>query len=355
MNPGEAIPTTSAPSIPAQRSWLARLLRLSPGPVLRLYHGYGSSGRVLVLGHLLYQAPPPRAHYRNGFFRNSFALLSLFMVKPMAGITVRIRFGDAVAEVISADDGFFSAEIEVSGGLAAGWMPVDAWLPDLPEIRAEGKVYVPPPARLAFVSDIDDTFLISHSSHLAKRLYLLLTRNARTRKPFNGVVEHYQLLAGLFTGPEAPNPFFYVSSSEWNLYDYIKEFCRFHQLPEGVFLLSALKQLSSFWKTGQGKHGGKYFRIARIFVEFKELRFVLLGDDSQQDPEIYTKLVRDFPGRVLAVYLRHRVSAHLKKTRGFEAEMAAAGVEVCYFTHSETAMAHSARFFGDESAVGGMP
>ena len=34
------------------------------------------------------------------------------------------------------------------------------------------------------------------------------------------------------------------------------------------------------------------------------LRFVLLGDYGQHDPEIYAEAVRRHPGRVLAVYIR---------------------------------------------------
>jgi phosphatidate phosphatase APP1 len=34
------------------------------------------------------------------------------------------------------------------------------------------------------------------------------------------------------------------------------------------------------------------------------LRFVLLGDSGEHDPKIYADLVRAYPGRVLAVYIR---------------------------------------------------
>src|SRR5690606_632469 len=119
------------------------------------------------------------------------------------------------------------------------------------------------------------------------------------------------------------------------------EFCRYQKMPEGVFLLSSIKTLGSFWKTGQGKHGAKYIRIARIFREFPKLEFILLGDDTQQDPYIYAQLAADFPGRIKAVYLRHRVKEHLAKGREAENRMKSLGVDVCYFTHSETAREHS--------------
>jgi phosphatidate phosphatase APP1 len=202
---------------------------------------------------------------------------------------------------------------------------------------------VPPPDGLAFVSDIDDTFLISYSANLLRRLRVLLTKNARTRMPFEGVVEHYKERAASEAAPGAEHPFFYVSSSEWNLYDYIKEFCRFHEMPEGVFLLSPVKTLASFWRSGGGNHSAKYVRIARLLKEFPALKFVLLGDDSQKDPYIYLKIAQDFPGRIPFIYLRHRVPGHLAAVREVERQIKALGVEVCYFTHSATAREHSLR------------
>ena len=78
-------------------------------------------------------------------------------------------------------------------------------------------------------------------------------------------------------------------------------------------------------------------------AEFPKLHYVLLGDDSQQDPEIYSRLVDAHPGLVKVVYIRHRVKARLPAVRAIEARMKAAGVEVCYFTHSKTAREHSRR------------
>ena len=124
--------------------------------------------------------------------------------------------------------------------------------------RSTCQVFIPLKYQFSFVSDIDDTFLISHSSHLWKRLRVLLTRNARSRQAFDGVTRHYRLLAQASKHSDKPNPFFFVSSSEWNLYDYIREFCRKEGLPRGVLLLSEMKQLHELLKTGQGRHTAKY-------------------------------------------------------------------------------------------------
>src|SRR5205085_6985571 len=87
----------------------------------------------------------------------------------------------------------------------------------------DGKVFVPNSTQYGFISDIDDTVLISHSSTRFKRLRTLMTKNPHSRRPFNDVVRHYGLLANAHTNADVPNPFFFVSSSEWNLYDDLNE------------------------------------------------------------------------------------------------------------------------------------
>lgn len=204
-----------------------------------------------------------------------------------------------------------------------------------------GEIYIPDIYKYAIISDIDDTFLISHSSNLRKRLYVLLSKNAHSRLSFDGVVNHYQLLAnaGIDTGKS--KPFFYVSSSEWNLYDFLREFLVQQKLPAGIFLLSQIKQLRQVFKTGQRKHATKFIRIARIVEAFPAQPMILLGDDSQQDPAIYLSLVEHFPGKVTAVYIRRTFKPNYKMVKALVDKIIAAGVPCCYFEHSAEAVIHS--------------
>ncbi len=314
----------------------------APRPQLRLYHSYGDDERVLVMGHALLSHPPRPELYKDGFLHNAPAMLRLFNVRPIPYAKVRIRLGTDVREIQAADDGFFADEWPPSQPIAGPWGDISAELIDNPSVKAEGKIYIPHDAPFAVISDIDDTFLVTNTHSIVHRLSTILSHNARTREAFSGAPEHYRALSlGCGATPDEPNPFFYVSSSEWNLYDYLKEFCRSHNMPEGVFLLNSMKALHSFWNTGGNNHDGKFTRVVRILEEFPNQRYVLMGDDTQRDPHIYAHIIRNFPGRVIAVYIRHRVKAHLERTRRYEAEMKAAGVDVCYYTHSKTALAHS--------------
>ena len=209
-------------------------------------------------------------------------------------------------------------------------------------ISGHGSVYIPHQTQVAYISDIDDTFLISHTSKLRRRLFVLLTRHGRTRKAFDGVINHYQQLSVSGIGNKnQSNPFFYDSSSEWNLYHFLMEFISFNKLPKGVFLLGQMKRLKDFWKSGQNNHSTKFMRIVRIIEAYPSQKFVLLGDDSQQDPMIYKSITDHFPDRILAIYLRRINSRNFEKVSKIVEEVISKGVECCYFEHSAEAVIHS--------------
>lgn len=265
------------------------------------------------------------------------------MVEPYAGVKLQMEWNGALLETETDADGFYKFEWKSPDEPRPGWHHIKVQMTNTRYAGTvgHGKVFVPYATQYAFISDIDDTFLISHSAHLRKRLYVLFTKNARTRKPFEGVVRHYQLLAHANTTPQNPNPFFYVSSSEWNLYDYILEFKRSYGLPEGVYLLNQMKRWYELTQTGQTKHSGKFMRIARVLKEFPHQQFILLGDDTQQDPQIYAKIVEGFRDRIRCVYLRHVGKTKKPEVEAYASQIRQQGVAVCYFHKSEEAIAHS--------------
>jgi phosphatidate phosphatase APP1 len=329
-----------------KRFFLAKL-RLSDQPVVRLYRGFGNDTQLLIDGHVFKRSALARNRYRNIDFVNLLAVLRLFLVKPYPDALVKVYFGEQVIETRADANGYFATTLTPTEPLPPGWHRVKARVlsqaitPELLIAEDEGKVLVPDLTPFICISDIDDTFLISHSSTIAKRLLVLLTENARSRTPFDGVVAHYQLLAEAGASKQAPNPFFYVSSSEWNLYAYILEFSQQNGLPEGVYRLSPLKRLTELLKTGKGKHHTKFNRIEQIIRLYPTRQFVLLGDDSQQDPVIYARVVAQFPAQVRCVYIRQIYAPNKPRTEELVNTIEAAGVACCYFAHSADARRHS--------------
>lgn len=312
--------------------------------IVKVYHGYGHMHDLIVFGHVFQSAPTMPAKFTNNMLGNIFHLLKLFFVKPVRGIKVRLQWNNQVLESITEKDGFFKFEWKSHAAIAAGWHQVTIIaLDDADNIicTGDGKIFVPHSTQYAIISDIDDTVLVSYSATIFKRLRVLFSKNPHTRKTFEDVATHYRLLAAANTTDAIPNPFFYVSSSEWNLYDYLNEFFKHNHLPKGAFLLNQVKQWYQLIKTGKTKHEGKFIRVARIMTTFPKQQFILLGDNSQKDPEIYASVAEKMPGKVFAVYIRNVNSKKENSTIQLLAALEQSGIHTCMYTNSSEAIAHS--------------
>lgn len=311
---------------------------------VKIYHGFGHTHNLIVFGHVFKKLPAVRFSYRDNIFLNIFHLFKLFLVKPLPYVTVRLMLENNTVETKTADDGFFKFEWEADHEIAAGWHTVTVNSYDENgemTATAEGNVFIPHSTQYGFISDIDDTIMISHSATIGRRLRELFIKNPRTRKTFHDVGTWYSSLAAAHTEPKAPNPFFYVSSSEWNLYDYLHEFFRFNRLPEGAFLLNQVKRWFELVKTGKTKHQGKLARIIRILEAFPKQQFILIGDNSQSDAAIYAAVAEKFTEQIFAVYIRNIVPKNEALSRDILSAIEKRGIHTYLFNDSAEAILHS--------------
>jgi phosphatidate phosphatase APP1 len=311
---------------------------------VKVYKGFGHENNLIVMGHVLAVSSRPTERYYKSVLLNIFQLFKLFFVKPVADASVVLHWGAQRIRSVTEKDGFFKIEWVSDTSVPAGPHPVRVDYVDAGgKVMASGsgQLFVPHITQLGIISDIDDTFLVSHSATIFRRLWTLFTHNARSRRAFEGVREHYQLLEYAETTDDTPNPIFYVSSSEWNLYDYLTEFVSIQKLPEGIFMLSQLKRWYQLVKTGKTKHEGKLTRAVRIMEAFPKQHFILLGDNSQKDPEIYKMIVEHFPDRIHAVYIRHVSSGNAMMLEALRKKLDTANIPFCFFEHSSEAIRHS--------------
>ncbi len=310
---------------------------------LKLYRGFGHTHDLLLFGHVLSNRPKKETTQKKSAIRNLLHLISLFIVNPVGKVPVQTTWQGKVIKTVSETDGFFWLEWKAVEKTLAGTYTPQVKVSDATEniSSAKGKIIVPHLTQYAFISDIDDTVMISHSATGLKRINELFFKGPSQRQVFEDVATHYQLLAISHTTPQEPNPFFYVSSSEWNLYDYLNTVFTLNQLPHGAFLLSQMKRWYQLFKPGKTKHEAKLLRITRLFVLFPKQRFVLFGDNSQSDPGIYERLSQKYGDRIAAVYIRNVVADNERPTNVILEKIEERNIPVFQFTQSVEAIAHS--------------
>lgn len=284
-------------------------------PSIMPFRGFGSyeTGEVFITGMLSEDKGLEKPETSNSSWQNLLATLKRYSGDQIPGAKVEVQFNDNKEILLTEETGLFKTSFQFlpqRDGQASEWVNYKVILRD--DLTGEDKIFsstgeilIPGlDADFGVISDIDDTIIVSHSTRLLRKLQLLLTRNSRTRKPFPGVEEFYHALHKGEKG-ESKNPFFYISSSEWNLYDLIEDFCTFNNFPKGVFLLREFNSgLVNLWKQGGRNHEHKFEKINNIFKSYPTMSFVLVGDNGQHDPEIYSRIAHRFPGRVKAIYIR---------------------------------------------------
>ncbi len=288
------------------------------------YRGFGSPGAVWLTGRVLRQNELVSPADEAPFWDNFSAAVSRFLTDEVGGITVRIEAFGQVFRTVTNNEGYFDITIDPAIDLPTGraWFPVRYSLEgvlqpegyDRPsgsgrsrvrarEVIKDGQLMIAPAySQFGIISDIDDTVLVTGSTSLWQTLRLTFLENAFTRLPFAGMAAFYRALQGgavttLF------NPIYFVSSSPWNLYDLLIDFFRIQGIPKGPILLRDL-ELSASMVSQEGHHLHKMAMVRKVMAVNPALKFVLLGDSGQQDPEIYADIIRDNPGRIVVAYIR---------------------------------------------------
>ncbi|MES2486908.1 MAG: App1 family protein [Bacteroidota bacterium] len=315
-------------------------------PILKLYRGYANEQELIVFGHVFRPNTAGEYEFEKKRFKNARSILRMYRIKTIANADVYLEHNGLKIHTKALGDGYFKFCIPLKEKTAFGW--ADYYVSTFyegEEIREKGTYIHPYAGNLGFISDIDDTFLVSHTRNFFKKIYILLFRNINSRKIFSDVVPHYQALSTAGRNKkEEQNAFFYVSSSEWNLYKFIVKFTEKHELPRAVLLLKDIKtSLMDFMVTGRGNHSHKFDKIKHILEFYPHLQYTLMGDDSQHDPFLYENVCKIFPITVKAVYIRQ--TGHNKKEKALRAikNMESMGVATCYFKDSSEAIEHSRR------------
>jgi phosphatidate phosphatase APP1 len=270
------------------------------------FRGYGTPQRIYFSGRVLRNTPDVAVAGASAL-RNLVAAFNRLDSNELPNVTVRAAYRNESWETTSDEEGYFVFEIEPQSPLNAETLWHDftvAWVdPDADDsgARAVASVLTPPPsAAFGVISDVDDTILRSYITSVVKMAMEMLLKNAYSRATFGGVPAFYAALhAGV--GGDERNPIFYVSLSPWNYYNLLSQFLEINGIPKGPLLL---RDYGLHTLTSLGKPSQKRALIQELLDTYPSLPFVLLGDSGQHDPEIYAEVVRENPGRILAIYIR---------------------------------------------------
>jgi phosphatidate phosphatase APP1 len=286
--------------------------RLSSNPIIITpYLSHGSREKFHLCGRVLADKGIVSAKDNDTIWDNLVNMYRRMSSDEVPYARVRIRFGEQETEVTADEEGFFEVFLNPGPLYRADQITYDIQcelvdyphrIEDLPAVSAVGQVIVPPPdAQFGVISDLDDTVIKTDVLDILKMARNTFLRNSRTRLPFEGVAAFYRALQSGINNTY--NPIFYVSSSPWNLYDLLLDFFDVRDIPIGPFFLKDLGLTREHFFSGDHMHH-KFAAIRSIMETHPNLSFILIGDSGQEDTAIYRYVTEQYPGRVLAIYIR---------------------------------------------------
>lgn len=235
-------------------------------------------------------------------------------------VTVRATLGDSSAEGVTDNHGYASIHLEV-GELAPGWHKVTVTTvgddPEAEEFSGVGRVLMPAKgAKVAVVSDLDDTVIRTGLDEGMVALRRTLFRDAHTRRAVPGMASMYRGLergVAAKNGRTPPSPgFFYVSTGSWSFYEMLTQFLQLRGYPRGPLFLTAWGPTDRYIHRSGEQH--KKLALARLREAYPKTPLVLIGDSGQKDPGIYLDFARENPTAVTCIIIMKASDSSTERT-----------------------------------------
>lgn len=272
------------------------------------FTGFGTTEQIRVLARIvlrpshqlgIVQAATDILHRRG--WRN-------FVAVPLVNARASVVIGETRIAVTADRGGYIDVRLH-NPGLEPGWHTIQletdggAASPVEVQVIAEDETF-------GIVSDIDDTVL---STWLPRPLVaawnsFILTEQARQAVP--GMARLYQQLLAKHPGA----PIIYVSTGAWNTFPMITRFTRRHGLPKGAMLLTDWGPTNTGWFRKGPEH--KRTCLRELARDLPNIRWVLVGDDGQHDPDLYAEFASLQPAHVRARAIRQLTAGELALAHG---------------------------------------
>lgn len=274
----------------AARGWVRRMLPFT---------GYGGGDFARCFARVVMSRPQgedtgegERLPVRRG--------IRMFFAAPVPDVPVIVRVGGAQIEAVSDLGGYLDVTLH-GHGLSTGWHEAEFELDG--EISTAPIQIIDDAVELGIVSDIDDTCLITMLPRPLLAAYNSFVLRETARRVVPGMAAMYRSLLAHHPG----TPVIYLSTGAWNTQPTLTRFLRRHGYPSGALLLTDWGPTETSWFRSGRQH--KVGQLQRLMAEFPRTRWLLVGDDGQHDPSIYSEVARDHPDQVAAIAIRHLTPA----------------------------------------------
>ena len=267
-----------------KKGWLPRLYP---------YTGYGSTSAVRVMARAL-MANPNATDWQMAFAQQAKRGWRQFFTTQVGYLPVTVTVNGRDVETFTSESGYIDLLIE-DHGLEPG-RHCATITPAAGDPVQAPVIVVDPGVSRGIISDVDDTIMITWLPRPMLALWNSFVLHTNARKAVPGISEFYKAII------EPGSPVFYLSTGAWNTAPTLSQFILEHGLPDGPLLLTDWGPTpTGLFRSGK-EH--KMTQLRNLLIMFPHIKWILVGDDGQHDPEIYAEFARECPHQVAGIAIR---------------------------------------------------
>jgi len=228
-----------------------------------------------------------------------------FLSDSAGGERVSIRIGDRTFRLPASDKGgYFTAQISLAQADAVkltkdGVISFQSARTSTNATTFTGQDVVVPEQGVSIVTDMDDTI---KDTHVLDRKEMLKNTFVRPFVAVGGMPELYRSWKETFG---SRIQFHVVSAGPWQLNEPLRQFTQDAGFPPFTWHMRSVDiNVGNLGELTAKPYDFKVPAIEELMKLFPKRRFVCVGDSGEQDPEVYSKILSEFPDRVDAVFIR---------------------------------------------------
>ncbi len=287
-------------------SFFAANLAAAESNRIVLYDGWGHSEHYEIEGRVIEAERSSLPSANDSWLRNLWRNMRTMKNSEQGNIEIALTTAGQTLRTRSNEEGYFQIKLTSKtpspSEVNAGWLTVNAEETSGNRAQSTGRILIVAKTNAAgIISDIDDTVIVSEVIDKSKLLQNTFLQNPTQRKTFPGTASFYKKLLAVNAEINAA-PMFYLSASPRQLAGNISAFLKHNDYPQGALIT---KQINGDQRDPLiDQQAYKLSKIEKIFATLPWVRFTLIGDDGEHDPEIYSTIQKKYPDRVSAIYIR---------------------------------------------------